>query len=52
MAKALRIHQWAKNALVFVPLLLSGHATTDGVGVLAYLGSSHWPRRIRHVPDQ
>jgi 4-hydroxybenzoate polyprenyltransferase len=25
-AKALRIHQWAKNALVFVPLILSGMA--------------------------
>jgi 4-hydroxybenzoate polyprenyltransferase len=26
-AKALRVHQWAKNALVFVPLGLSGMAT-------------------------
>jgi len=25
--KALRVHQWAKNALVFVPLILSGMAT-------------------------
>lgn len=25
-AKALRVHQWAKNALVFVPLILSGMA--------------------------
>lgn len=26
-AKALRVHQWAKNALVFVPLVLSGMAS-------------------------
>ncbi|MEO5806175.1 UbiA family prenyltransferase [Devosia sp.] len=26
-AKALRVHQWAKNALVFVPLILSGMAS-------------------------
>ncbi len=25
--KALRVHQWAKNALVFVPLVLSGMAS-------------------------
>lgn len=32
--KALRVHQWAKNALVFVPLLL-GHAYTDIGALLA-----------------
>ncbi|MCB1518593.1 MAG: UbiA family prenyltransferase [Hyphomicrobiaceae bacterium] len=26
-AKAMRVHQWAKNALVFVPLILSGMAS-------------------------
>ncbi len=31
--KALRIHQWAKNALVFVPLVLSGMAS-DPIAVL------------------
>lgn len=32
--KAMRLHQWAKNALVFVPLLL-GHAYSDADAVLA-----------------
>jgi len=32
-ARALRVHQWAKNALVFVPLILSGMAA-DPVAVL------------------
>ncbi|KKC39902.1 hypothetical protein WH87_05275 [Devosia epidermidihirudinis] len=32
--KALRVHQWAKNALVFVPLILSGMAS-DPVAVAA-----------------
>ena len=36
---ALRIHQWVKNALVFVPLLLSGQLASDPVvsSVLAFL---------------
>ncbi len=29
--RALRIHQWVKNALVFVPLLLSGHVTAGNI---------------------
>jgi 4-hydroxybenzoate polyprenyltransferase len=29
--KALRLHQWAKNLLVFVPLLLSGELMTPGL---------------------
>jgi 4-hydroxybenzoate polyprenyltransferase len=37
-AKALRVHQWAKNALVFVPLILSGMAT-EPTAVVAALGA-------------
>jgi 4-hydroxybenzoate polyprenyltransferase len=33
-AKALRLHQWAKNALVFLPLMLAGHVL-DGSGWVA-----------------
>ena len=38
--KALRLHQWAKNVLVFVPLLLSGHfrdALLIGEALLGFL---------------
>ena len=49
--KALRIHQWAKNALVFVPLLLSGHATAGAYRVLDTCVRDVWPRRIRHLHD-
>ena len=31
ITKAIRIHQWAKNVLVFVPLLLSHHLTHQGI---------------------
>ncbi len=37
-AKALRLHQWAKNALLFVPLLLSGLASDPRAVGLAALG--------------
>ncbi len=36
-AKALRIHQWAKNALVFVPLILGGLFTEPSAWVSAGL---------------
>jgi len=42
-AKALRIHQWAKNALVFVPLVLSGLADQPMAilnGVIAFAAMS------------
>ncbi|RKE72934.1 UbiA family prenyltransferase [Pseudorhodoplanes sinuspersici] len=42
-AKALRIHQWAKNALVFVPLILSGMADQPMAllqGVVAFAAMS------------
>lgn len=41
--KALRLHQWAKNLLVFVPLMLSGlYIDADAVraAILAFLGAS------------
>ncbi len=31
ITKAIRVHQWAKNVLVFVPLLLSHHLTRPGI---------------------
>jgi 4-hydroxybenzoate polyprenyltransferase/putative flippase GtrA len=34
-AKALRVHQWTKNLLIFVPLLLSDHAGLHGALVAA-----------------
>ncbi|MCP3139463.1 UbiA family prenyltransferase [Pyxidicoccus xibeiensis] len=36
--KALRVHQWAKNALVFVPLLAAHKATDPAMLVKALLG--------------
>lgn len=36
--KALRVHQWAKNALVFVPLLAAHKATEPGILLKAILG--------------
>ncbi|WP_119681099.1 UbiA family prenyltransferase [Indioceanicola profundi] len=38
-AKALRVHQWAKNGLVFVPLLLSGQVLDLGAVAMAALGT-------------
>ncbi|TSC19853.1 UbiA family prenyltransferase [Corallococcus sp. Z5C101001] len=41
--KALRVHQWAKNALVFVPLLAAHKATQGGMApraVLAFIAFS------------
>ena len=37
--KAIRLHQWAKNALIFVPLLLAHqwHVRTFGVAITAFL---------------
>ena len=35
LAKGLRLHQWAKNALVFAPLLLSGMALEAGAWLAA-----------------
>lgn len=37
--KALRVHQWVKNGLVFVPLLLSGQVTDLRLFGLAALGA-------------
>ncbi|HYC01878.1 MAG TPA: UbiA family prenyltransferase [Azospirillaceae bacterium] len=37
--KALRVHQWAKNGLVFVPLLLSGRIWEPGSIGMAALGA-------------
>jgi 4-hydroxybenzoate polyprenyltransferase len=37
LAKALRLHQWAKNGLVFVPLLLGGLAGSAGAWAEAML---------------
>ncbi len=34
-SKALRVHQWTKNLLIFVPLLLSDHAGLHGALVVA-----------------
>jgi 4-hydroxybenzoate polyprenyltransferase len=42
-AKALRVHQWAKNALIFVPLVLSGMASQPlavGSALLAFIAMS------------
>ncbi len=36
--KALRVHQWAKNVLVFVPLFLSGTFTSPANWLLAIIG--------------
>jgi 4-hydroxybenzoate polyprenyltransferase/phosphoserine phosphatase len=36
--KTLRLHQWAKNILVFVPLLLSGHFTDVDLVLRCVLG--------------
>ncbi len=36
IAKAVRLHQWAKNLLVFIPLL-AAHQTSDGAAVMAAL---------------
>ncbi len=38
IAKSLRIHQWAKNSLVFVPLFLSGSFTSISSWLLAITG--------------
>lgn len=38
MARSLRLHQWAKNALVFVPLMLGGKAGDAAAWVSALLG--------------
>jgi 4-hydroxybenzoate polyprenyltransferase/phosphoserine phosphatase len=41
--KALRVHQWAKNALVFVPLMAAHKATQEGMApraVLAFVAFS------------
>lgn len=35
LAKGLRLHQWAKNALIFAPLLLSGMALDAGAWLAA-----------------
>jgi 4-hydroxybenzoate polyprenyltransferase/phosphoserine phosphatase len=35
--KALRVHHWSKNFLIFVPLVL-GHAWTDPAAIMATLG--------------
>ena len=37
-AKAIRLHQWAKNGLVFAPLLLGGHSGDLGAWGSAILG--------------
>ena len=36
--RGLRLHQWAKNALVFVPLVLGGKALDAGVWITAMAG--------------
>jgi 4-hydroxybenzoate polyprenyltransferase/phosphoserine phosphatase len=42
MIRAIRIHQWAKNVLIFAPLLLSHNLTRQGMknAVLAFLSFS------------
>ncbi|MGO8951831.1 MAG: UbiA family prenyltransferase [Rhodomicrobium sp.] len=36
--RSLRLHQWAKNALVFVPLVLGGKALESSAWIMAMLG--------------
>lgn len=38
LLRSLRLHQWAKNALVFVPLVLGGKATDPAAWMAAALG--------------
>ena len=54
--KAIRLHQWAKNALIFLPLLLA-HAWDNGQLPGALTGSVHRvsqlrPLRLRHLHRQ
>jgi 4-hydroxybenzoate polyprenyltransferase/phosphoserine phosphatase len=38
LKRALRLHQWAKNALIFVPLILSGKIADAGAWMKAFEG--------------
>ncbi len=38
LRRSLRLHQWAKNALVFVPLVLGGQALNSGAWIMALTG--------------
>ena len=38
LRRSLRLHQWAKNALLFVPLLLGGKASDGGVWLTTMAG--------------
>jgi 4-hydroxybenzoate polyprenyltransferase/phosphoserine phosphatase len=39
-AKALRVHQWLKNTLVFVPMILAHQVSQVGSGLLAFISFS------------